>query len=102
MYDGYNGDEAVIGWFWEIVRSYGQEGYRNLLHYCTGSMRVPILGFSKLETSHGHIKKFSIRKVEYCQDNLFPKSYTCFNRLNLPNYESKEEMKARMAFIMEE
>lgn len=48
VYDGYEEDDEVIQWFWEIVRSYDQDGFKNLLHYCTGSARVPILGFSKL------------------------------------------------------
>jgi|JI10StandDraft_1071094.scaffolds.fasta_scaffold149865_4 E3 ubiquitin-protein ligase NEDD4 len=89
IYDCYEPSDQVIQWFWEIVESYDQKGFRNLLHYCTGSMRVPIMGFAKLESSHGHIKKFTIRKIDYDVDNPYPKSYTCFNRLDLPNYSSK-------------
>lgn len=48
VYQGYEPDSQVVNWFWETVENYDQDGYRNLLHYCTGSMRVPIMGFSKL------------------------------------------------------
>lgn len=80
-YEGYDSDEQIIQWFWEIVENSGQEGYRNLLHYCTGSTRVPIAGFAKLESNSGHVKKFCIRKIANSNENKYPKSYTCFNRL---------------------
>ena len=47
-YEGYTLEDDQIKWFWELVEEYGQIGYSNLLHYCTGSTRVPILGFKYL------------------------------------------------------
>lgn len=89
VYDCYERDDEVIRWFWELVEEYGQEGYRNLLHYATGSTRIPVMGFSKLQSNYGHIKRFTIRKVAYDETNPYPKSYTCFNRLDLPQYKTK-------------
>ncbi len=48
VYEGYKDNDQTIKWFWETVSSYEQEGLKNLLHYCTGSVRVPILGFKYL------------------------------------------------------
>lgn len=48
VYEGYNEHDEIIKWFWDNVQTYEQEGLRNLLHYCTGSVRVPILGFKYL------------------------------------------------------
>ena len=53
----------------------------NLLHYCTGSTRVPILGFKYLESNRNTINKFTIERTAFNKGNPYPKSYTCFNRL---------------------
>lgn len=52
-----------------------------------------------MESNSGHVKKFSIRKIE-SEENLYPKSYTCFNRLELPAYESKQVLEERLEFIL--
>lgn len=48
VYKGYNHSDQQIVWFWQVVGKYDQEMLANLLHYCTGSNRVPILGFKYL------------------------------------------------------
>ena len=45
------------------------------------------------------MKKFSIRKIK-SEENPYPKSYTCFNRLELPAYESKQVLEERLEFIL--
>lgn len=58
-----------------------QKKLTNLLHYCTGSTRVPILGFKYLESNRNNVAKFTIQKINYNPKDPYPKSYTCFNRL---------------------
>ncbi len=53
----------------------------NLLHFCTGTSKVPIQGFKYLECKRGKIKHFNIKCVEMNKDNPFPKGITCFNKL---------------------
>ena len=48
LYKGYNHQDHVITWFWAVVEKYDQQMLSNLLHYCTGTTRVPILGFRYL------------------------------------------------------
>jgi hypothetical protein len=47
-YNGYSFSDQVITWFWSVVKQFDQKKLANLLHYCTGSNRVPILGFKYL------------------------------------------------------
>lgn len=63
VYEGFTATDNHIKWFWECVDSSNQEGLKNLLHYCTGSARVPILGFKYLESNRGEVRPFTIRKV---------------------------------------
>ena len=52
---------------------------------------MPLRGFAYLQGIDGNIKKFTIQGV----DNklyYYPKSHTCFNRIDLPDYESKKEL----------
>eukprot|EP00957_Ditylum_brightwellii_P153185 11659455-Ditylum_brightwellii.AAC.1 len=50
---------------------------------------VPSRGFSVLQGNDGNIRTFSIRDVDTTQ-YPFPRSHTCFNRIDLPYYKSKE------------
>ena len=89
-YKGYSPNDPMILWFWEIVSEFDQTLKSNLLHFCTGSTKVPIQGFKYLECKRGKIKHFNIKCVELNKDNPFPKGITCFNKLELPVYKSKE------------
>lgn len=59
-YKGYKHSDQQVVWFWQAVKQYDQEMLANLLHYCTGSNRVPILGFKYLESNRNTITKFTI------------------------------------------
>jgi hypothetical protein len=48
-------------------------------------------GFRKLESNRGNCSKFCIESIPYNKGSLYPKAHTCFNRLELPMYETKEE-----------
>jgi hypothetical protein len=82
-----------------VVEKYSQDRLRNLLHYCTGSVRVPILGFKYLESNRGEIKPFTVRLAEHTKGNPYPKSHTCFNRLEMPRYLTKKELSEKMNVI---
>ena len=62
VYTGYTENDSTIKDFWMIVRQYDQRKLANLLHYCTGSTRVPILGFKFLESNRNMVAKFTIQK----------------------------------------
>lgn len=41
-------NDEIINWFWEFVKEFDQKLKSNLLHFCTGSTKVPIQGFKYL------------------------------------------------------
>lgn len=77
----YKKDHKVIKWFWNIMEKFEQDQLSRILHFCTGSTRTPINGFSRLESNRGNYSKFLIVPIPYDKKNPFPKAHTCFNRL---------------------
>jgi len=81
-----------VQWFWEVVRDdFDQEMKARLLQFVTGTSGVPTRGFSVLQGNDGNIKKFAIHGVNRTS-YAFPRSHTCFNRIDLPNYSTKKEL----------
>lgn len=91
---GYDKDDQVIKWFWEIVQELTQEERVLLLQFVTGSSRVPHGGFAYIMGGSG-LQNFTIAAVPYTS-NLLPTSSTCINMLKLPEYPSKEILKDRL------
>ena len=65
QYKNYNPNDNIIINFWDIINNLTQEELSNFLLFCTGSSRVPIGGFQRLESNRGNINKFCITKCEY-------------------------------------
>uniref|UniRef100_A0A673MRP2 E3 ubiquitin-protein ligase HACE1 n=1 Tax=Sinocyclocheilus rhinocerous TaxID=307959 RepID=A0A673MRP2_9TELE len=91
---GYDLQEPVIQWFWEVVENLTQEERVLLLQFVTGSSRVPHGGFAFLMGGSG-LQKFTIAAVPYTS-NLLPTSSTCINMLKLPEYPSKDVLRDRL------
>ncbi|GAB9477433.1 Nedd4 e3 ubiquitin-protein ligase wwp1, partial [Globisporangium polare] len=47
-------------WFWELVREMSNEYRRRLLHFATGSSRVPLTGFSAMTSFDGQLSPFTL------------------------------------------
>jgi len=90
--------EACI-WFWEVVDAFDQEMKARLLQFVTGTSGVPSRGFGVLQGNDGHIRRFTIHGVDLgvC---LYPRAHTCFNRIDLPLYDSKEDLKERLTLAV--
>ncbi|KAM4771818.1 E3 ubiquitin-protein ligase HACE1 isoform 2-T2 [Rhinophrynus dorsalis] len=91
---GYEREDQVIQWFWEVVQELTQEERVLLLQFVTGSSRVPHGGFAYIMGGSG-LQNFTIAAVAYTS-NLLPTSSTCINMLKLPEYPSKEILKDRL------
>uniref|UniRef100_A0A2K6F7G0 E3 ubiquitin-protein ligase HACE1 n=1 Tax=Propithecus coquereli TaxID=379532 RepID=A0A2K6F7G0_PROCO len=91
---GYEREDPVIQWFWEVVENITQEERVLLLQFVTGSSRVPHGGFANIMGGSG-LQNFTIAAVPYTP-NLLPTSSTCINMLKLPEYPSKEILKDRL------
>ena len=71
-----------------------------LLQFVTGSSRTPIGGFSALIGSNGAVQPFSLER--YGLPTMLPRSHTCFNRLDLPPYRSRQELEEKLTIAIEE
>lgn len=89
---GYTADTPVVRWFWEVVHAYDLETRCNLLEFVTGSRRVPVSGARNL--------RFEIEKVDWHTGKL-PGSATCFGKIHLPEYESKEKLKEKLDIALQ-
>ncbi|XP_068631654.1 E3 ubiquitin-protein ligase SMURF1 isoform X3 [Battus philenor] len=87
-------EAPIVNWFWEIVEEFDAEMRARLLQFVTGSRRVPLAGFRALQGSTGAAapKLFTLHLVADASPDSLPKAHTCFNRLDLPPYPSKEKM----------
>lgn len=98
-----NAQTSVVQWFWGIVEDYSEEMRARLLQFVTGSSRVPLQGFKALQGSTGAAgpRLFTLHLIEAPTENL-PKAHTCFNRLDLPPYPTREKMKEKLTQAVEE
>uniref|UniRef100_A0A182JV31 HECT-type E3 ubiquitin transferase n=1 Tax=Anopheles christyi TaxID=43041 RepID=A0A182JV31_9DIPT len=98
------GDTPQIVWFWQIVESYSPEMRAQLLQFVTGSCRVPLQGFRALQGSTGAVgpRLFTIHLTADVPIQNLPKAHTCFNRLDLPMYDSYQLMYDKLTQAVEE
>lgn len=98
-----NPDTTIVRWFWKAVDGFSDEMRARLLQFVTGSSRVPLQGFKALQGSTGAAgpRLFTIHLVDTNTDNL-PKAHTCFNRIDIPPYESYEKLLSKLTCAVEE
>ncbi|XP_076304902.1 E3 ubiquitin-protein ligase Nedd-4-like [Tachypleus tridentatus] len=95
---GYQPNHIVIQWFWRLVLSFNNEMRTRLLQFVTGTSRVPMNGFKELYGSNGP-QLFTIEKWGNVEN--LPRSHTCFNRLDLPPYESYQDLRDKLIQAIE-
>uniref|UniRef100_A0A1Q3EUN5 E3 ubiquitin-protein ligase n=1 Tax=Culex tarsalis TaxID=7177 RepID=A0A1Q3EUN5_CULTA len=99
LYKGdYFANHVIIQWFWRAVLSFSNEMRARLLQFVTGTSRVPMNGFKELYGSNGP-QMFTIEK--WGTPENYPRAHTCFNRLDLPPYESYLALKDRLIKAIE-
>ncbi|XP_053307189.1 probable E3 ubiquitin-protein ligase HECTD2 [Spea bombifrons] len=91
QYDGYLKTDLTIRHFWDVVLGFPLELQKKLLHFATGSDRVPVGGMADLN--------FKISKTE-TSTNWLPTAHTCFNQLCLPPYKTKKELKQKLTIAI--
>uniref|UniRef100_A0A8C9VNY9 E3 ubiquitin-protein ligase SMURF1 n=1 Tax=Scleropages formosus TaxID=113540 RepID=A0A8C9VNY9_SCLFO len=94
-------DSNVVRWFWRAVESYDEERRARLLQFVTGSSRVPLQGFKALQAGAAGPRLFTIHQIDANTNNL-PKAHTCFNRIDIPPYESYEKLYDKLLTAIEE
>ncbi|KAJ8365676.1 hypothetical protein SKAU_G00145070 [Synaphobranchus kaupii] len=91
QYEGYSKTDPTVRCFWDVVLSFPAEMQKRLLHFTTGSDRVPVGGMADLN--------FKIAKIDVSTEWL-PVSHTCFNQICLPPYRSKKELKQKLTIAI--
>ncbi|TLD36775.1 hypothetical protein E2P81_ATG02557 [Venturia nashicola] len=97
-YHNYQASSPQIQWFWRAVRSFEKEERAKLLQFVTGTSKVPLNGFKELEGMNG-FSRFNIHR-DYGSKDRLPSSHTCFNQLDLPEYESYEDLRKALYTAM--
>ncbi|XP_004709499.1 E3 ubiquitin-protein ligase NEDD4 [Echinops telfairi] len=96
--NGYSANHQVIQWFWKAVLMMDSEKRIRLLQFVTGTSRVPMNGFGELYGSNGP-QSFTVE--QWGTPEKLPRAHTCFNRLDLPPYESFEELWDKLQLAIE-
>lgn len=94
----YNPNHPVIINFWRAVYSMNNELRSRLLQFVTGTSRVPMNGFSELYGSNGP-QLFTIEK--WGTTKQLPRAHTCFNRVDLPPYDTYNELRRKLLMAIE-
>ena len=85
-------DETKFNLFFDIISKWSQDDLKKLLKFVTGTSIVPFGGFdywSKFECS------FIIEFKSISSERL-PVSHTCFNKIEIPNYDKKEILEQKL------
>jgi hypothetical protein len=92
IYEGYNGNEEIIKWFWQWLEESEETVKFKYLKFVSGRTRLPISGM-------GYNYSHKIIKVSI--ENKFPRAATCFFTLKLPNYNSKKEFIEKIKYSID-
>lgn len=99
-YSNYKMTDPMIHWFWNALYSFTHEERALFVQFVTGTSKVPLEGFKALEGMRGP-QKFNIHKA-YGKSNSLPSAHTCFNQLDLPEYDSEEQTREKLLFAIRE
>lgn len=100
-YSGYTAGSPQISWFWNAVSKMGQEDLARLVMFVTGTSKVPLEGFSALQGMNGP-QKFSIHRAACTVKTRLPSAHTCFNQLDLPEYDDADTLSERLLVAIRE
>ena len=98
----------VVVWFWEVVEAFSDEDRARLLQFVTGTSTPPAQGFKALQSNDGYARVFSIHGLSLPSERqrakrpacLWPKAHTCFNKIDLPNYDTREQLERMLTLCI--
>lgn len=89
-YTDYEAGDEYIKSFWTVVSGWPESKQKQLLKFVTAAERIPIFGPSQLV--------FTIKRAD--NPEHLPTSHTCFGMLDLPLYESTEELDRKLSLAL--
>eukprot|EP00929_Paragymnodinium_shiwhaense_P022219 TRINITY_DN14246_c0_g1_i4.p1 TRINITY_DN14246_c0_g1~~TRINITY_DN14246_c0_g1_i4.p1 ORF type:complete len:4294 (+),score=1135.69 TRINITY_DN14246_c0_g1_i4:102-12983(+) len=98
-YHNYTEASPQIQWFWKVMSELTKEQKGWFLMFVTGTSQVPLEGFKGLIGMRGP-QKFSIHRAE--GGDRLPSAHTCFNQLDLPEYESEDQLRRKVVQAINE
>lgn len=90
-------DSNLKNLFFDCIANWSNEDLALLILFITGTSRIPPIGFSYFGIIGNRI---SISPTN--DTNLLPVAHTCFNKLDLPRYSSKEIMNQKLRIAISE
>jgi E3 ubiquitin-protein ligase HUWE1 len=87
------GDRQVLKWFWQVVTSFTEEQRALLMHFSTGSSRLPPRGFEGVEP------RFKVCITGEDEERV-PTAHTCVNQLDIPKYSSMEVLEKKLSLAI--
>jgi len=97
VYSGYKQGDGTIQRFWSVLRRFNREEKALLVQFVTGSAKVPLDGFAALRGAEG-VQRMGIHKAY--DTSLLPTAHTCFNQLDLPDYESEDKLREMLLIAL--
>lgn len=100
---GIEQELEVLQWFWDVVSCFTDDQRARLLQFATGCSRVPVEGFRALTSASGIVHPFTLQMVPTGTPPLgmCPRAHTCFNRIDLPVYETKEDLNSYLSLVIQ-
>lgn len=97
---GFTQDSQAIRFLYEILSTYSRDEQRLFLQFVTGSPRLPTGGFKALTPPLTIVRK--TLDPNQNPDDYLPSVMTCVNYLKLPEYSSREVMRAKLKVAVSE
>ncbi|KAK8843764.1 hypothetical protein M9Y10_024834 [Tritrichomonas musculus] len=93
----YTADHPVIKMFFNVLSRWDSENLSKFLMFLTGSSQVPVNGFKEYKENGKQIKIApGGNKDRLCV------AHTCFNILDLPEYENEDELNSKLLQSIQE
>jgi hypothetical protein len=93
-YEGYEEGDAVIKNFWEALREMSNSDRKKFLQFVWARNRLP-------NKESDFEAPFKIQKDSGSSDSSLPSASTCFFSLTLPPYSTKEILRDKLTFAIE-
>ena len=108
VFSSKGAEHPVVQWFWEVVEAFSDEDRARLLQFATGTSRPPAQGFKALQSNDGFARVFALHGLNLPSEKLrakrpaclWPKAHTCFNKVDLPNYDNKEQLERMLTLCI--
>ncbi|XP_029010158.1 probable E3 ubiquitin-protein ligase HERC4 isoform X2 [Betta splendens] len=92
IYEGeYQADHPTIKMFWEVFEELTEHQKKTFLWFVTGFERVSVFTMKNITVA---VRGKEAEEDSY--DQYYPETHTCFSKLELPLYSSKDMMRSKL------